>query len=426
MDNEKNYEELLSAFANASDTTKRIVEALNNQEIRNVLSEMNSDIITVNSYVLTNAEKSLTDQILFRYMNTKEMKVFSAKTLNYMADLLADTTVRAAIYKTTMIDSVVKSIAALNIQGLVSAVQEAVDKSDISMADYSFMKTYPLMKGIQNDLKLPYGFKTDINTFNRGSADKISSNKEIIYNTHKRAFISGSNMASVSEINTICSAIAVFDEIGDEEYFTEEEIMSFVSFLDATPKLGISNPTGEKIYRLIKNIKDLNEFDHDQYYHSRLREKDKAPYVWNQMLKAPYGVSSAGRFNEIGQARFYFADAEIGAVNEIRKHVDKSRADDYVIQTVLVSARNPINMLDLSAKTMRNLNTFLKHLRYPLSSDSGKRPREYLLPQFVGECCESCGIDGIKYYGGKNYSNYVTWSDSFFGFVRNVGDSESK
>lgn len=60
---------------------------------------------------------------------------------------------------------------------------------------------------------------------------------------------------------------------------------------------------------------------------------------------------------------------------------------------------------------------------YPYIKTSGNRPREYLIPQFVAECCYACGIDGIKYYGGKDYSNYVTWKDAYFECIEPLGDS---
>ena len=41
-------------------------------------------------------------------------------------------------------------------------------------------------------------------------------------------------------------------------------------------------------------------------------------------------------------------------------------------------------------------------------------PRQYLLPGLVGDCCQRIGFDGIKYYGSKEYDNYVSWSDGYF------------
>ena len=73
-----------------------------------------------------------------------------------------------------------------------------------------------------------------------------------------------------------------------------------------------------------------------------------------------------------------------------------------------------------AAKSLRGLNVFLKFVRFPLDEDNSKRPRAYLIPSFVSDCCSECGLDGIKYYGGKDYSNYVTWNDGFYVFKRNI------
>ena len=72
-----------------------------------------------------------------------------------------------------------------------------------------------------------------------------------------------------------------------------------------------------------------------------------------------------------------------------------------------------IRMLDLSNKLRRG-SSFLKMMRYPLTDFSNKMPREYLLPCFVADCCQMIGFDGIKYFGSKEYSNYVSWSDGYF------------
>lgn len=90
------------------------------------------------------------------------------------------------------------------------------------------------------------------------------------------------------------------------------------------------------------------------------------------------------------------------------------------MQTVQVHAKGTVNLVDLSARSMRGLNTFLKYIRFPLGSDSSKRPRVYLIPSFVSECCNECGRGGIKYYGGKDYCNYVTWEDGYFEFMKNI------
>ena len=43
--------------------------------------------------------------------------------------------------------------------------------------------------------------------------------------------------------------------------------------------------------------------------------------------------------------------------------------------------------------------------------------REYLMPCYVSDCCEALGFEGIKYYGSKEYNNYVAWSDGYFDYA---------
>ena len=53
-----------------------------------------------------------------------------------------------------------------------------------------------------------------------------------------------------------------------------------------------------------------------------------------------------------------------------------------------------------------------------LSCNRSLAPREYLIPNFVSDCCKRLEIEGIKYYGGKDYSNYVSWHEGYFEFVK--------
>lgn len=208
-------------------------------------------------------------------------------------------------------------------------------------------------------------------------------------------------------------------DVCDDE-FTENELIDFMSYLDSYPMMAMKNQVGKKIYNLIKGFPKIIDFDHDKYYHCRARGKDDAPYIWEQMRKAPYGVTFSGRFNHVGQAFFYFADTIEGAQKELLKHMSDTDKNKKVIQTVEIGFESHIRLLDLSSKSIKGLNVFLKYIRFPLNGDTSNRPRVYLIPSFVAECCREVGIEGIKYYGGDDYSNYVTWNDGYYKFIRNV------
>ena len=192
--------------------------------------------------------------------------------------------------------------------------------------------------------------------------------------------------------------------------------MNFMTYLDEMPMLAMQNEVGKKIYRLICNFPLLIGFDCNEYYHCRARSKEEAPYVWEQMKKAPYGVTGPGRYNHAGQAYFYFSDVQTGAETEIYKHMSAQDKENMVLQTVKVGVSKNAKLIDLSAKNMRGLNPLLKYIRFPLN-DTSKNPRVYLIPSFISMCCKSAGIDGIKYYGDKEYSNYVTWDDDYYDFI---------
>lgn len=364
----------------------------------------------------------ISNMLRTQYENIRAITSFSSKMISGMANLQVSVALAASLYDSVMIDNVAKCLAALNIEGCVEAIQDTVDKPSIIMPDYSFLKTSPIVRNVQKDLVFPYGFATDMRNFNLSSAKQIADNCDISFNTEKRRFVSGDYTATTTEINTVCSGVQFFRVIGDNEVFSENELIEFMSFLDKTPKLAMSNETGIKIMNLVRNIEHCITFDREEFFHSRPREKGQAPFIWSQMLKAPYGVSSIGRYNDIGQPYFYFADTADGSINEIKKHLSKDEHSKYVIQTVAITTEKKVKLIDLSAKEMRGLNTFLRYLRFQCSANSGKRPREYLIPQFVSDCCVSSEIDGIKYYGGKDYSNYVTWKDEYYRYSRNVGD----
>ena len=411
------WDKMISILRQISEANRLKIERIN----FNAIEQASNAVNTLNNlYNIDNVLKTISDSLITHYEQISAVSAISSK----MAELQASVAIAASLYESSMIEQVAKCIASLNLDGCIASIQKTVDNSSIIMPDYSFLKTSPLMKSIKKEIDMPYGFATDIKHFNYSSAKQVANNKFIVFDSQKRAFISGNKKVTINELNSICTAVKFFGTLNDNELFSENELIDFMSFLDQTPKLALSNPIGQRINQVIHSIRDSIEFDKEFFYHSRPRQKTETPFVWGQMLKAPYGISSIGRFNDVGQARFYFADTKEGSVDEIKKHVGKDDAKDYIIQTVMISAHNPVKIIDLSAKEMRGLNTFLKYIRMPYTNKSGNRPREYLIPQFVADCCYMCGIDGIKYYGGKDYSNYVTWSDGFFSFVKNIGDSE--
>lgn len=316
-------------------------------------------------------------------------------------------------YQTEMIHDAIGCFANANYEFLPSVFNTAMRKPIIGAADVAFLKTGSIIPVIESKLDFPKGIKTSLKELNCSSAEDIADNDDINYDTKTHEFITSNAAESSTSMNIILAGKAILDPDGD--MFSEVELMDFVSFLSKTPMLGTSVHTGKKILTWIKNLfekkNNMIDFDRELYFHSRSREKSAMPYTYEQMLSAPYGCPSAGRFNHVGRSHFYFANTQEGAETEVRKHLKS----EQIIQTVKIKPIQTIQILDLS-NTLQRGKTFLKMIRYPLDDDN-KMPRQYLLPCFVADCCQMIGFNGIKYYGSQEYDNYVSWSHHYFEFA---------
>jgi hypothetical protein len=208
----------------------------------------------------------------------------------------------------------------------------------------------------------------------------------------------------LKSMNIVCAGKDVFDS---GELFSEVELMNFISYLARTPMVAGLNATGQIIYKWLESMYRKNEnsisFDRKTFYHCRSRKAEEMPYTSEEMLRAPFGLSGAGRFNQVGRSHFYFSDTQNGAETEVKKHLKK----EEVLQTVMLEPVKSIKLLDLS-HTLRRGSTFFRMIKYQVSDANNKMPREYLLPCYVADCCKAIGWEGIKYYGSKEYRNYVT------------------
>lgn len=165
---------------------------------------------------------------------------------------------------------------------------------------------------------------------------------------------------------------------------------------------------GRIIWETVRDWRDTISFDRPVYYHARLKPAGTVPYLKDDMAKAPRLFVKAGRFNGPQKAYYYFSDTEHGAMQEIGKHGSEDEA-----QVAEIEGKRDVRLIDLSG-VGRGTNYFLKCLRFPFTNTNQVIPPEYLVPNFVAQCCRHAGIDGIKYYGSKTYSNYVVWDDGLF------------
>ena len=319
-------------------------------------------------------------------------------------------------YPTEMIVELTASFKKANFEVIPEVINDTIQKQTITATDMAFLKTKGLMKTYKDKIVLPKGMKTSLDTLNKQSAEEIAPNKEIQYDTKNNRFISGNSIVGSGEMNIICSGKRLLNSSGGD-YFTEKELMDFQSVLSRKLTMALKDQVGQRIYDLLNNMYKSNTnkigFDCEEYYHSRKRGKDTAPYPADEMMKAPHGCAGPGRYNHPGRSHYYFADSIIGSESEIIKHLKDDEKEDVVVQTIKLIPDKVVELLDLSGY-ISGITTFLKFIRFPLSELTSNTPREYLIPCFVADCCIDIGYEGIKYYGTKEYNNYVTWLDGYF------------
>ena len=433
MPSAKDYKNIVESLSQLSEASKKVVGQINIDGMTSAMRIVAEQLKPMErlqgnlNSALTVAQLQMNMQPVISQMMSRQYiaaQVFSnGEVAKQLANIQSAAAVMASLPTATqMLKDVQLGLANSSITACVSAIQKSLDSTSIPMADVSFFKTADLMRSIRSELVMPVGFASAISELNRSSIERLTHNNNIVYRSDERKFISVINendYANARELNIICKSEDLFEIANSEEIFNENELMNFMSYLDEMPMLAMQNDVGKRIYELICNFPLQMGFDCDEYYHCRARSKEDAPYVWEQMKKAPYGVTEPGRYNHSGQSYFYFSDIQTGAETEVYKHMSALDKENKVLQTVKVGIFKNAKLIDLSAKNMRGLNTLLKYIRFPLN-DISKNPRVYLIPSFISMCCKSAGIDGIKYYGGKDYSNYVTWDDGYYSFIENV------
>ncbi len=337
----------------------------------------------------------------------------SEQLKNSLAELHIDTLTKLAVSNSSkMINEISEYYVNMNYEAIIKTINTSLCESRLTASDVSFLKTSKLVAAIGDEIHYPKGLTNSLKHLNIKSAIDIADNIAIKYDLKTNMFLSDEGESNSKELNIICSAKEIFNSVNGE-FFSEEELIDFMTYLSKTMGLGAMSKTGQKIYDYIKYLFDDGnkkiDFDKDIYYHCRSRNKDSAPYVFSQMLKAPYGLPWAGRYNHVGNSHYYFSDTRAGAETEVKIHNKK----DDVLQTVIIKPIRSAKILDLS-NTLTKGKTFLRYLRFPLSDVNDNMPREYLIPCFVSDCCKRIGFEGIKYHGSETYKNYVLWEDGYF------------
>lgn len=408
---DKEYESMIQALKlisnSINDVTRSYIRYNTLSAIENVakiLGSVTQDIPTKELKELTKHQATTLKKLAHNF------QISDDKILD-LARIQIDTIQKIELSTSTlMLDTIRDAMINSNLSQSLNAISTALSKPLIDAADINFIKTSLLANSLTPDIKLPRGMTTALEKLNVSSASRIAKCEDISYEVATSRFIDEKKpdiKADSNELNVICSAADLFDDVGDE-YISETELMNFMTTLQAKPGFASENIVGRKIKNIVENIATRINFDEPFFYHARALDPNSCPYDFSQMLTAPSGLTGPGRYNHAGQAFYYIANTKEGAINEVRKH-----SHGQNIQVAKIKPIKHIEMIDLSGVLKRGA-TFLRYIRFPAE---GIVPRAYLIPCFVSDCCRECNIEGIKYYGSKSYMNYVCWNSGYFQFV---------
>lgn len=195
-------------------------------------------------------------------------------------------------------------------------------------------------------------------------------------------------------------------------YLEHDDFIEFQDFLMKYPMLAIKHRVGEMIYKgLFQHFED----QHYEYlvegksklYRGRARKKDSTKiYTPNEMWSPPEGLPQHGRFNPIGIPVLYVTDEAKAIPYEIHASQDEQ------IDIVEFQIVKPLKLFD-----MQRVSTEFEGFFAQSNIDSKTLKKAYLLPNFIGNCCQHIGYDGVKYNGvqrqsGLSYTNYALFIES--------------
>lgn len=287
-----------------------------------------------------------------------------------------------------------------NFSGLQTFIS-ALNAPHIEAANIALLKSAQIF----NSLSLPSGLTSAVKGMHSPTAERLLHADNISYDSSSKTFYVEENpsaAASISETNIICSGLQLLAGLD------EADLIEFLNHLSEYPNLALNHPVGQKISEIIAGWDSVIDFDCSEYFHARALPEGRCPYTHAELGQAPNGVTWHGRYNFVGESHYYFSDKIKGAILEVKKHTKEPR-----IQIATVVPRKSVKMIDLSGDGTRN--KFLEYCRFaPDTNNYSNIKREYLIPCFVANCCKFHGIEGIKYYGSKEYMNYVVWNDAYF------------
>ncbi|MEK5398422.1 hypothetical protein [Paenibacillus sp. FSL K6-2859] len=179
------------------------------------------------------------------------------------------------------------------------------------------------------------------------------------------------------------------------------EIVNFLTTIKKSPLLAYRHYVGVKLFDLLSLMYEHGDYlllKNKKLFRGRKRMLGTEKYEENQMWEPPFGVSTHGRYNIIGTSVLYLTDD----IKYVPYEVNLTSEEELDIATIKITQQ--LKILDLS-NFMGDFGRFLSESPHDLKT----LKFEYLLSNYISDCCKEIGFNGIKYMGVKkgNYNNYA-------------------
>jgi hypothetical protein len=423
-----NFIESINSFR--EDYIEKIKKQLESIKIPNQLIEMRSEFQKMSSEF-----QKLSSQLAKATSNS-----LSEPLRKSLADFEANSIILSSsinIQQSEFIKNFEEAKKNFDFRAIGKIVADATKIPNLSISDFSYLKLSLNDELIKNASKIK-SLPKQLITFDNQTALRLLNNQDFVYDTKNEVFTNSSisendknQVLTGEDLNSASSTVNLLNEIQLEtKNYSNITIKELTDFITALRSYGyavnfVKKETSLKIYEIIKNNKlgfvELKK--KENYYHGRIREVNRQPFYGEEMEQCPREKSNCGRYNRPGLSCYYMSDSIDGAEKETLNHLNVNQRNEYIAQIAMVSMDSDVRLLDLSVNK-KEYNDFYQYLRSPIENIDDKWPKEYLLSNYVADCCRACSYDGIKYYGEKNYSNFVLWKDGKVKFVKMVKGDE--
>ena len=155
---------LFDFVGNLNESSMRLIESINLNAMRESINLVSS--MPTKLYDSADAYNTISQMLSKQYQNIEALSSIPSTLIKSMVEIQTTLSIASALYDSCMIEKVARSFASLDITTCIDAIQKTLDAPCISMSDYSFIKTSPMIRSVQDKLSYPQGFATVINKFN--------------------------------------------------------------------------------------------------------------------------------------------------------------------------------------------------------------------------------------------------------------------